>query len=84
MRFTGLRLAFLLTKGGIKPFYLMRDLILALDVLLSYGIRLIVLAAFLRLICFGKIHAPILNEALIGLLVVAYLLLKFEIGRAHV
>ena len=78
MRFTSLRLAFLLTRGGIKPFYLMRDLILALDAVLSYGIRLIVLAAFLRLIFFRRIHAPLVNESLIALLVLAYLLLKFE------
>lgn len=56
----------------------MRDLILAIDVLLSYGIRLIVFGAFLRLIFFRKVHAPWLNELLIILLVAAYLLLRLE------
>ena len=78
MRFLSLRLAFLLTSGEIKPFYLMRDLILALDVLLSHGIRLVMLSAFLRLIFFRKIHAPFLNESLVMLLIAAYLLLKVE------
>ncbi len=78
MRFTSLRLAFLLTSGRIKPFYLMRDLILTLDVLLSYGVRLVVMSAFLRLIFFRKIHASFLNESLIVLLMASYLLLKIE------
>lgn len=78
MRSTSLRLAFLLTRGKVQPFYLMRDLILAFDVWFSYGIRLIVLGAFLRLVFFRRVYAPLLNESLVVLLVAAYLLLKVE------
>lgn len=69
---------FLITKGSIKPFYRMRDLILTLDVLFSYGIRLIVLGAFLRLAFFSTVRAPFLNESLVVLLIAASLLLNIE------
>ena len=79
MRSLSLRLAFMFAGGSQRPFYTLRNHILLLDFILSYGIRVLLALAGVRIVfLWHRQLSPYLDIGLSGFLLLSLALIRLE------